>query len=134
MTPSARKPRGGPPPRVRPLAGNAATQSMKRRVELERRGGGEGERRYVLRLYVTGTTPVSRRAIGHVREICEEHLKGRYDLEVIDIYQLPSLARDQQIIAAPTLVKVLPLPLRRLIGDLSSTDRVLFGMDLRERG
>ncbi len=133
MTPPARKPRGGLPPRVRSLAGNAATQSMKRRVERERRGG-EGERRYVLRLYVTGTTPASRRAIGHVREICEEHLKGRYDLEVIDIYQLPSLARDEQIIAAPTLVKVLPLPLRRLIGDLSSTKRVLFGMDLRERG
>lgn len=114
--------------RVPPFSGNAATRSMRRRVER-----GEQGARYVLRLYVTGTTPGSRRAIQHVRAICEEHLKGRYDLEVIDIYQMPALARDEQIIAAPTLVKVLPLPLRRFIGDLSSTDKVLFGMDLRER-
>lgn len=114
--------------RVPPFSGNAATRSMKRRVERGERGS-----RYVLRLYVTGTTPGSLRAIRRVREICEEHLKGRYDLEVIDIYQMPALARDEQIIAAPTLVKVLPLPLRRFIGDLSNADKVLFGMDLRER-
>ncbi len=132
MTSPASKRRRSTRRRVPSLSGNVATQSMKRRVERDREGGG-GERRYVLRLYVTGTTPASRRAILHVREICEEHLKGRYDLEVVDIYQLPSLARDEQIIAAPTLVKALPLPLRRLIGDLSNTDRVLFGMDLRER-
>jgi circadian clock protein KaiB len=66
-----------------------------------------------------------------VRTICEEHLHGRYDLEVIDIYQQPTLAKGEQIIAAPTLVKKLPLPLRRIIGDLSNTDRVLVGLDLR---
>ena len=87
--------------------------------------------RYVLRLYVTGMTPRSTRAVENVRTICEEHLHGRYDLEVIDIYQQPTLAKGEQIIAAPTLIKKLPLPLRRVIGDLSSTERVLVGLDLR---
>jgi circadian clock protein KaiB len=87
--------------------------------------------RYVLRLYVTGMTPRSTRAVENVRIICEEHLHGRYDLEVIDIYQQPTLAKGEQIIAAPTLVKKLPLPLRRIIGDLSNTERVLVGLDLR---
>ena len=86
---------------------------------------------YVLRLYVTGMTARSRRAIENVREICEAHLHGRYELEVIDIYQQPMLAKGDQIIAAPTLIKRLPLPLRRIIGDMSSTDRVLLGLDLR---
>jgi circadian clock protein KaiB len=87
--------------------------------------------RYVLRLYVTGMTPRSTRAVENVRTICEEHLHGRYDLVVIDIYQQPTLAKGEQIVAAPTLVKKLPLPLRRVIGDLSNTDRVLLGLDLR---
>ena len=89
--------------------------------------------RYLLRLYVTGTTAGSIRAIQQVRRVCDEHLEGRYDLEVIDIYQLPALAKNDQIIATPTLVKVLPAPLRRLIGDFSNLDKVLFGMDIRER-
>lgn len=88
--------------------------------------------RYLLRLYVTGTTPASRRAIERVREVCEEHLRGRYQLEVVDIYQLPALARDEQIVATPTLIKVLPAPLRRFIGDLSRVDKVLFGLDVRK--
>lgn len=87
--------------------------------------------RYLLRLYVTGMTPRSTRAVANVRRICEEHLHGRYDLEVIDIYQQPTLAKGEQIIAAPTLIKKLPLPLRRVIGDMSNTDRVLLGLDLR---
>lgn len=87
--------------------------------------------RYVLRLYVTGMTPRSIRAVENVRAICEEHLQGRYDLEVIDIYQQPTLAKGEQIIAAPTLIKKLPLPLRQVIGDMSSTERVLLGLDLR---
>jgi circadian clock protein KaiB len=87
--------------------------------------------KYVLRLYVTGATSRSRRAILNVNAICSDHLQGRYDLEVIDIYQKPSLARDEQILAAPTLVKRLPLPLRRLIGDLSNREHVLFGLDLK---
>jgi circadian clock protein KaiB len=88
--------------------------------------------RYLLRLYVTGTTSRSARAIERVRAICEERLRGRYQLEVIDIYQLPRLAKDEQVIATPTLVQVLPSPLRRFIGDLSNVEKVLFGMDLRE--
>jgi circadian clock protein KaiB len=87
--------------------------------------------RYVLRLYVTGMTPRSIRAVENVRAICEEHLQGRYDLEVIDIYQQPTLAEGEQIIATPTLIKKLPLPLRKVIGDMSSTERVLLGLDLR---
>ena len=87
--------------------------------------------KYVLRLYVTGMTPRSIRAVENVRTICEEHLPGRYDLEVIDIYQQPTLAEGEQIIATPTLIKKLPLPLRKVIGDMSSTDRVLLGLDLQ---
>ena len=98
---------------------------------LKRAAVGSAEARYVLRLYVAGMTPRSRRAIGNVRAICDEHLEGRYDLEVIDVYQQPTLAKGEQIVAAPTLIKRLPLPLRRVIGDLSSTERVLVGLDLR---
>lgn len=87
---------------------------------------------YILRLYVTGSTPQSVSAISNIKKICEEHLKGRYDLEVIDLYQKPNLAKGEQIIAAPTLVKKLPLPLRRIIGNLSNLERVLIGLDLQE--
>lgn len=89
---------------------------------------------YILRLYVAGTTPQSSRAILNLREICETRLKGRYQLEVIDIYQQSALAKGEQIIAVPTLVKYLPLPLKKIIGDLSKIERVLFGLDLREAG
>lgn len=85
----------------------------------------------LLRLYVAGTTPQSTRAILNMHKICEEHLHGAYQLEVIDIYQRPQLAKDEQIIAVPTLVKKLPLPLRRVIGDFSDSERVLVGLDLR---
>lgn len=87
--------------------------------------------RYVLRLYVTGSTPRSSKAIQNIRALCEQHLQGRYDLEVIDIYQQPVLAKGEQIIAAPTLIKELPAPLRKVVGDLSNTERVLMGLDLR---
>ena len=87
--------------------------------------------RYILRLYVTGMTPRSTEAVATIRAICEEHLRGRYDLQVIDIYQHPALAKDEQIIAVPTLVKKLPAPLRLLIGNLSDKERVLLGLDLR---
>ncbi len=87
---------------------------------------------YVLRLYITGSTPRSIRAISNIRAICEMHLEGHYDLEVVDISQHPTLAEGEQIIAAPTLIKKLPLPLRRFIGDMSETDRILIGLDLRE--
>jgi circadian clock protein KaiB len=93
-----------------------------------------GQGHYVLRLYVTGTTPASARAIVNIRKICDEHLAGRYDLEVVDITQRPTLAAGEQIIAAPTLIKKLPLPLRRFIGDMSQTERILLGLDLRAAG
>lgn len=92
------------------------------------------EARYVLRLYVTGTTPRSTRAIENIKQICEAHLPDRYDLEVIDIYQNPAAAREGQILAAPTLVKLLPEPLRRVIGDLSNHERVLAGLSLVRPG
>ena len=87
--------------------------------------------RYVLRLYIAGMTPRSTLAVQNIRTFCEQHLEGRYDLQVVDIYQHPVLAEGEQIIAAPTLVKKLPLPLRRFIGDMSNTERILVGMDLR---
>jgi circadian clock protein KaiB len=86
---------------------------------------------YVLRLYVTGMTPRSMEALATIKALCEEHLQGRYSLEVIDIYQNPSLAKDEQIIAVPTLIKALPQPLRRFVGNLSEQERVLLGLDLR---
>ena len=95
---------------------------------------GPDNERYVLRLYVTGMTARSSEAIRTLKSLCAKYLQGRYDLEVIDIYQHPAVARDEQIIAAPTLVKKLPLPLRRLIGNLSDVERVLVGLDLRPRG
>ena len=87
--------------------------------------------KYVLRLYVSGSTLKSALAVDNIKRICEQHLKGRYDLEVIDIYQQANLARNEQIVAVPTLIKRLPLPLRRLVGDMSDLNKVLFGLDLR---
>jgi len=88
---------------------------------------------YVLRLYVSGMTPNSQRAIDNVRKICAEHLQGRHQLEIIDIYQQPDLVKKGQIVAAPTLVKELPPPLRRFIGDMSKTERILLGLDLKKK-
>jgi circadian clock protein KaiB len=93
-------------------------------------GGAPAAERYVLRLYVTGMTPRSYRAIINLQTICDECLEGRYDLDVIDIYQQPALTKGEQIIAAPTLIKQLPLPMRRLVGDMSNRERVLLGLDL----
>src|SRR3984957_1351407 len=87
---------------------------------------------YILRLYITGFSPCSARAISNIRKICEEHLEGRYDLEVVDISQQPAKAQSEQILAAPTLIKQWPLPARRFIGDMSQSDRILLGLDLRE--
>ena len=93
-----------------------------------------GPGRYLLRLYVAGLTVRSSTAIRNLRRICDEHLRDRCTLEVIDIYEHPTLARGEQIVAAPTLIKQLPLPLRRMVGDLSDRERVLLGLDLREAG
>jgi circadian clock protein KaiB len=88
--------------------------------------------KYVLRLFITGATTRSVSAIQNLKKICEEYLNGRYELEVIDLYQKPGLALDEQIIAAPTLIKKLPLPFRRIIGDMSNQEKVLLGLDLRK--
>jgi circadian clock protein KaiB len=89
------------------------------------------DERYLLRLYVAGMTPRSTEAIRRVTRFLEENLADRYDLEIIDIYQKPTLLRGEQIIAVPTLIKKLPLPLRRIIGDMHDADRLLFGLDLK---
>jgi circadian clock protein KaiB len=104
-----------------------STDDFERRVAQQ-----PGKEKYLLRLYVTGMTPRSTEAIARIKTICEEYVAGRYELEVIDIYQQPTLAKGEQIIATPTLIKMLPLPLRRLVGDLSNKERVLLGLDLRE--
>jgi circadian clock protein KaiB len=87
--------------------------------------------KHVLRLYVAGTNRRSAAAIRAITDICNQYLKGRYELRIIDIYQQPTLAKGEQIIAAPTLIKKLPLPLRRFIGDLADTQKVLVGLDIR---
>jgi circadian clock protein KaiB len=89
------------------------------------------KQKYVLRLYVAGMNSQSSQAIQNITRICEEHLKGRYDLQIIDIYQQPAIAQSEQIIAAPTLIKKLPLPLRKFIGNMADNGRILIGLDLR---
>jgi circadian clock protein KaiB len=86
---------------------------------------------WTLRLYVAGQTPKSVRAFANLKKICEEHLAGRYRVEVIDLLENPTLARGDQILAIPTLVRRLPVPIKKIIGDLSNTERVLIGLDLR---
>jgi circadian clock protein KaiB len=107
----------------RPLSRSARNERLKkpRRAPLDH---------YVLKLYVTGLSARSLSAIRSIKRICKEHLHARYRLEIIDLYRQPGRAKDEQIIAAPTLVKHLPLPLRRLIGDLANEPRVLTGLDV----
>jgi circadian clock protein KaiB len=88
---------------------------------------------YVLRLYVAGQTPKSMTALANLKKICEAHLAGRYKLQVVDLLENPTLARGDQILAIPTLVRELPLPVRKILGDLSNTERVLIGLDLVPR-
>jgi circadian clock protein KaiB len=85
----------------------------------------------LLKLYVTGQTPKSERAIANMRRICEGELEGQYELVIIDVLERPQLAEDEKILATPTLTKELPLPLRRIIGDLSDSDKVLLGLDMQ---
>jgi circadian clock protein KaiB len=87
--------------------------------------------KYLLKLYVTGQTPRSLRAISNLRALCEEELRGQYEMVVIDVLERPQLAEDEKILATPTVVKELPTPIRRIIGDLSDSERVLLGLDLR---
>jgi len=90
------------------------------------------DQRFLLRLYITGTTPRSVQAISNIKKICEEYMDN-YELEVIDIYQQPDMAREEQIIAVPTLIKKLPQPLRKFIGDLSDTESILVGLNLKKK-
>ncbi len=90
----------------------------------------KSKEKYILRLYITGLSLRSTRAIENVKKICEQNLKGRYELEVIDVLQQPEYVKKEQLLAAPTLIKKLPLPLRRLIGDMSNKERLLIGLDL----
>ena len=102
-------------------------QTAARKIPRPRQG------KYLLRLYVSRSTLKSRVAIENIQRVCEEHLQGRYNLEVIDIHDQANLARDEQIVAVPTLIKRLPRPLQRLVGDMSDLNRVLLGLDLRVR-
>jgi circadian clock protein KaiB len=93
----------------------------------------ESTEKHDLRLYVAGQTPRSLQAFANLKRICEEHLAGRYRIQVIDLLQNPQLAKGDQILAIPTLVRTLPEPVRKIIGDLSNTERVLIGLDVRQR-
>jgi circadian clock protein KaiB len=93
----------------------------------------KGNEQYLLRLYIAGNNARSQAAVENVKKICEEHLKGRYELEIVDIYQEPARTPDDLILAAPTLIKKLPLPLRRIIGDMTMKEKVLVGLDLLPR-
>jgi circadian clock protein KaiB len=108
-------------------------EPINRADDFERALQDRGNQKYVLRLFVAGMTPRSMEAISSIRKICEEHLNGRYEIEVIDIYQHPEMARQEQILAAPTLIKELPLPLRKFIGRLSDEERILKGLDVRPK-
>jgi circadian clock protein KaiB len=110
---------------------NKSTQNTVAALEAASRDS--ASQHYVLRLYIAGLSPRSREAVRTITGILEEHLAGRYDLEVIDLYQNPVLAKGEQIIAAPTLIKHLPLPLRKIIGTMADKDKVLVGLDLRAK-
>jgi circadian clock protein KaiB len=110
-----------------------ARKSRSTHSRLASAGAAGATERYVLKLYVTGATARSLRAITNIKAICEQYLKGRYDLEVVDIYRRPAMLRKDQIVAVPTLIKKLPVPLRLLVGDLSRTEQVLQGLDLVAR-
>ena len=111
-------------------AGGATTTERRARLGRRRCESRGAEPHYVLRLYVAGGSTASRRATENVTTFCEQHLKGHYELETIDIYQQPALAQRAAIIAVPTLVRLSPSPARRVIGDLSRAERVLAGLDL----
>jgi len=102
-------------------------------AELEEAVLRASEGHFVLKLYVGGSSTRSAQAISNVRHICDEHLTGRYDLEVIDVFQQPDLAHEQQLLAAPTLIKEQPEPIRRLVGDMSNEERVLFSLNITRK-
>lgn len=95
---------------------------------------GNSQDHWDLRLYVAGGTPKCAAAVKHLREFCEEHIPGRYNIEIVDLVENPQLAKGDQILAIPTLVRKLPTPMRKIIGDLSKTERVLVGLDIKPSG
>ena len=107
----------------------AGRRSARRHGDQARHSG--GRLTYLLKLYVTGTSPRAETAIANLRRICEQELRGQYDLQIIDVLENPQVAEDDKILATPTLIKQLPPPLRRVIGDLSDKDKVLFGLEVR---
>lgn len=114
------------------MSAKKAQRSISARKALETARKNRARTQYVLRLYVAGISPRSERAIKEVLALCDTHLAGRYDLQIVDIYQSPTLAAGEQIIAAPTLIRKLPLPLRKLIGNMADQEKLLVGLDLRE--
>jgi circadian clock protein KaiB len=114
-----------------PLKGKirSATEAFEEALK----GGALRRAKYILRLYVSGSSGRSLQAISNLKKICEEYFPDDYDLEVIDIYENPTAAREEQIVAAPTLVKKLPRPLRKFVGDLSNTQKILVGLDIYKR-
>jgi len=114
-------------PKKNGSAKTSATEAMENALKQQ------ANEKYVLKLYITGMTSRSQEALRNLEKVCKEYLGNNYELNVIDIYQEPTLAKGDQIIAVPTLVKQLPLPLRRLIGDLSQKDRILLGLDLKPK-
>jgi len=113
---------------------SSLSPSEQTRLEFERILGSEPPKdHYVLVLYVTGSTLRSSQAVANVRNLCEEHLPGRYELEVVDIYQTPGRLAEDQIVAAPTLLKKSPMPAQRLVGNLADPERVLLGLNLKSQ-
>jgi len=109
------------------------TQAKDSYIEFEQASKEKGQEKYLLRLFVSGMTPRSIQAIDNLKKICEEQLHGRYTLEVIDISQQPEAVRKEEILATPTLIKELPKPIRRIIGDLSNRERILIGLNLKPK-
>jgi circadian clock protein KaiB len=118
-------------PKPRPKTKTARPRSAPRRATKSARSAADKE--YLLRLYVAGQTPRSVLALTNLKKICEEHVAGRYDIEVVDLLVDPTLARGDQILALPTLIRRLPPPMKKIIGDLTSAEQVLVGLDLRRR-
>jgi circadian clock protein KaiB len=102
-------------------------------AEFEKAAARSKQTKYVLQLFVAGATPLSSRALANLKEICEQHLQGRYELEVVDVYERPAVAKTGRVIAVPTLLKKLPAPLRRFVGDLSDRERLLVGLNLKPK-
>ena len=107
---------------------------MSKRAESPPKAESKARREWELKLYVAGETPKSVRAIANLRQLCEQHIPGMYRIEVVDLMKNPTLAKGDQILAIPTLVRKLPMPIRKILGDLSDTERVLVGLDLRPMG